>query len=92
MRIAAVVFAAALGASIGPAVAYENFIPLGQNYATGENELPPLNSPEARFNSQVDIYESDIYNRARAARSFSTQMELYSNSQELDHKSGFIDY
>jgi len=72
--------------------AYENFIPGGLNYAPGSNVLPPLNSEENRFNTQVDIYESDIYGRARRAQEFSSQLNHFENSHDLNGKSNFIDY
>ena len=92
MRISIVVTAAALMFAAAPAHAYENFIPLGHNYAPGENELPRLDSDQDRVNSQVDIYESEIYNRQRDLKEFSTQMNSYSAGQTPSGSSDFIDY
>ena len=72
--------------------AYENFIPLGQNYAPGDSVLPALNSRKDQVNAQVDIFEADIYTRARAAKEFRSHLDQFSNEQELQGPSEFIDY
>ena len=46
-------------------------------------ELPAFNSEQDRLNSQVDIYESEIYTRLRRAKMFSSQLDHFSNDQEL---------
>lgn len=72
--------------------AYENFIPLGHNYSPDDPELPPLNSPQDQINAQVDIFEADVYTRARRAKEFRSNLDQFSNNQELDGSSDFIDY
>ena len=59
---------AVLALSAAPALAVENFIPLGQNYAPGDDTLPPIGSEQDRVNAQVDIYETEIYGRAAARK------------------------
>lgn len=85
---------AALALALWPAAAgaYENFIPLGQAYAPGDSQLPLLNSDEDRLNAAVDVYETEIYNRARTAKEFYDRLKAFDNSQELEGASGFIDY
>ena len=92
MRYALIALTAALAFAPVPALAYENFIPLGQNYSPEQSELPPINSEQARINSQLDIFESEIYNRQRSAKEFSSQLQRFSNDQELRGSSDFIDY
>jgi hypothetical protein len=92
MRYALITLTAALAFAPGPALAYENFIPLGQNYSPEQSELPPINSEQDRINSQVDIFESEIYNRQRTAKEFSSQLQRFTNDQELRGSSDFIDY
>lgn len=92
MRIAAIIFATGLVLLPAPAFAYENFIPLGNNYSPDEPTLPAFNSERDRVNAQVDIYEADIWTRQRAAKSFSSRLDQFSNSQELKGGSDFIDY
>ena len=92
MRYALITLTAALAIATTPALAYENFIPLGQNYSPDQSELPPINSDRDRINSQVDIFESEIYNRQRTAKEFSSQLQQFTNDQELRGSSAFIDY
>lgn len=91
MRLAALTLAAVLGFA-APAFAYENFIPLGHNYAPDDPELPAFSSDQDRLNAQVDIYESEIYNRQRRAKVFSSQLDRFRNDQEYRAGSDFIDY
>lgn len=55
---------AALALTLGPVMADENFIPLGQNYAPGDDTLPPIGSEQDQMNAQTDIYETEAYHRA----------------------------
>lgn len=75
-----------------PAVAYENFIPMGHSYSPDSPELPAFNSDEDRLTSQTDIYESEIYNRQRRAKSFASDFQRFRSDQELKGGSTFIDY
>lgn len=77
---------------ITPAFAYENFIPLGFNYSPDNSRLPDINSPEYQLNTQVDIYEAEIYTRQRAAKSQNSQLEQFANDQQYERNSDFIDY
>ena len=92
MRLAfAVVIALAL--PVAPAMAYENFIPLGHGYSPEEAELPSLNSERDQVSSQTDVYESEIYNRQRRAKLFYSDLNRFSNDQEFKNRgSEFIDY
>lgn len=91
--VAIAIFAAVLGAGASPALAFENFIPLGHNYAPEDSQLPRLNSDQDKINAQVDIYETEIYTRERIAKSFSSRLDHFSNDQELNSRnSDFIDY
>lgn len=92
MRVLLAVLTAAAAVLAQPALAYENFIPLGHSYSPDTPELPAFNSEEDRINSQVDIYESEIYNRQRRAKIFSSQFQQFRSDQELKGGSKFIDY
>lgn len=92
MRYAFITLTAALVLAPAPASAYENFIPLGHNYSPEQSQLPAINSEQDRVNAQVDIYESEIYNRQRSAKTFSSQLDRFSNDQELRGSGEFIDY
>lgn len=87
-----IVACAALTVMTAPALAYENFIPLGHAYSPEDAELPPINSDQERIISQTDVYEAEIYTRQRTAKQFSSQLERFRNDQELRGGSDFIDY
>jgi hypothetical protein len=92
MRVTLAVLAAAAVMMTAPAHAVENFIPLGHSYSPDQPELPAFDSEQDRLNSQVDIYESEIYSRLRRAKIFSSQLDHFSNDQELKGSGEFIDY
>ena len=54
--------------------------------------LPKFNSEQDRLNSQVDIYETEIYIRQRTAKRFSSRLDRFSYDQELKGGNEFIDY
>ncbi len=68
---------AVLALSAAPALAVENFIPLGQNYAPGENEVPPIGSEQDRINAQLDIYETENYGEALRQKQFETRLNHF---------------
>ena len=90
--VACLTVAAAMLALPVQANAYENFIPLGHSYSPDDSVLPDFNSDQDRLNSQVDIYESEIYTRLRRAKSFSSHLDRFSNDHELKGGGEFIDY
>jgi hypothetical protein len=64
MRFKSVLFAGAvLCATCLPAVAYENFIPLGTGYSTDVSGIPALNSDAQTFTTKTDIYETELYRK-----------------------------
>jgi hypothetical protein len=89
---AAAIVAGTLVAANTPALAYENFIPLGHNYSPDQSELPQLNSEQDRINAQTDIYEAEIYTRQRDAKEFNSRVQQFRNQQEFTMNNGFIDY
>ena len=94
MRLAIAVVALSVAFWPAGAQAYENFIPLGHAYSLENTQLPPLNSPEAQLNAQVDIYETEIYRRELSAKKFQTQIDQFQSRQHRDGpaSSEFIDY
>lgn len=68
---------AVLALSHVPALAVENFIPLGQNYAPGDDEVPPIGSEQDRINAQIDIYETENYGRALREKQFETRLNQF---------------
>jgi len=64
-----------------PTLADENFIPMGQDYSMGQNTIPPLDSAESKFNAQVDIYQSEVYNRNLNQKQFDSRLFNLENEQ-----------
>jgi hypothetical protein len=92
MRISSLLLLAAVAFAPAPALAYENYIPLGHSYSPDDSVLPEFNSDQDKLNSEVDIYESEIYNRQRRAKVFSSELDRFKNDQEISGSSDFIDY
>jgi hypothetical protein len=88
MRKIILAASAALALSSFAAVAAENFIPLGQDYGLGNNNLPPLDSTRDQFNAQTDIYQSEVYNRELQRKQFDSRMFNLINEQEPGDLSG----
>lgn len=55
------------------------YLPQGHAYAPGEAALPPVNSVQSDFNTQVDILQTEIYRRHYEQRMFESEM----NRQDL---------
>jgi hypothetical protein len=50
------------------------YLPGGHLYAPGEGPLPPIDSPQAQFNTRVDILQTEIYRRQFQQRLDESQM------------------
>ena len=81
MRYSLIAIAALVAASALPALADENFIPMGQDYCLGNDAAPPLDSDQSKFNAQVDIYQSEIYNRNLQKKQFDSRLYNLENEQ-----------
>ena len=74
MRYSLLAATAALALSALPAMADQNFIPMGQDYGLGNDAAPPLDSEQSKFNAQVDIYQSEVYNRNLSQKQFDSRL------------------
>jgi hypothetical protein len=83
MRFVILGCAAVLTLSSLPAMAEESFIPMGQAFALGENEVPPLGSEQDRMNAQTDIYETEVFRRELRNKQLDSQLNQLVNQQEL---------
>ncbi len=92
MRFMILGCAAALALSAVPASAYENFIPLGQNYAPGDDQVPPIGSDQDRINAQLDIYETENYNRALREKQFDSRLFQLNQQEPGDVDINELDY
>ena len=53
------------------------YMPQGHSYAPGEEMLPPVNSPQSSFDTQVDILQTEIYRRNYEQSVFETEMSRH---------------
>jgi hypothetical protein len=74
-----------------PVQAMENFIPLGQNYAPGENDVPPIGSEQDRINAQLDIYQTEIYRRDLREKHFETRLNTF-QTEPRNIGDDYLDY
>lgn len=81
MRYSILIASAALALSALPALADQNFIPMGQDYGLGQDAAPPLDSQQSKFNAQVDIYQSEVYNRNMDKKVFDSRIFNLANEQ-----------
>ena len=81
MRYSLLAAAAILAISTLPSLADENFIPMGQDYGLGNDAAPPLDSEQSKFNAQVDIYQSEVYNRNLDKKQFDSRIFNLANEQ-----------
>lgn len=75
-----------------PAFAYENYIPLGAGYATGNNVLPDLNSDEQALTVQTDIYESELYRKQLEQRRSESFLNGFGANSDTSSSDNTIDY
>jgi hypothetical protein len=80
----------ALGAS--PAVAYENFIPLGAGYSPNVSEVPDFNSQDGRKTARSDSYETDIYLKARKKIEDESRLRQFFSDRNSNGVDTHIDY
>ena len=92
MKISVLALVVLTVAFASPAMAYENFIPLGTGYSTDVDSVPSLNSQASKVIGQTDIYESEIYRKARAAMESASRAQQYRSNPNYNVTSDFIDY
>ena len=90
MRLAIALLVSALAAA--PALAYENFIPLGHNYSPDDQVLPEFSGTQDQINSQTDLYETEVYIGERYQAEQDSHMKRFLNNQELEGGDYSIDY
>ena len=93
MRYSLLAAAALLALAPLPALADQNFIPMGQDYGLGQNPIPPLDSEQSKFNAQVDIYQSEVYNRDLNQKQFDSRLyNLETEQNPGDPDDNQLDY
>ena len=83
---------AVLALSAAPALAAENFIPLGQNYAPGDDTLPPIGSEQDQVNAQTDIYQTEAYHRALREKQMESRIQQLSDQEFGTLDDSHLDY
>ena len=85
-RVCAVLATVAMALGSTPAVLAQNdgapqghlysppYMPQGHTYAPGEESLPPVNSSQSQFETQVDILQTEIYRRNYEQSMFESEM------------------
>ena len=53
------------------------YLPLGHAYAPGAGILPPVDSAQARFETRVDILQTEVYRRNYELRMFESEMNRH---------------
>ena len=86
---AALLFAAV---SAAPAVAYDNFIPLGTGYSTHKSSMAQLGSSEDQVSNQTDLFETEIYRAQEAERDHDNYVRRFVSNPEATGSDQFIDY
>ena len=81
MRYSLLAAAALLAVSALPVLADQNFIPAGQDYGLGNDAAPPLDSEQSKFDAQVDIYQSEVYNRNLSKKEFDSRIFNLTNEE-----------
>lgn len=81
MRHVVLMAVSALALLSVPAFADQNFLPGGRDYGLGSDPLPPLNSAQDQFDEQVDIYQSEVYNRNLGKKQFDSRIENLMDEQ-----------
>lgn len=77
MRWGLVAIVAAIGLAPGAATAYENYIASGHSYTPQNIPLPPIDSHQADFTQQTDIYEAEIYVKERQRKVLDSQLQRF---------------
>ncbi len=93
MRIVLLVtscFAIATGAP--SAMAYENYIPLGTGYSANVDSVPQFESEEGLVIQQTDIYETELYMKARKRVEDESRLREFFSDAESTGADSHIDY
>lgn len=89
---ATVVLVGLFGSAQAPALAYENFIPLGAGYSSEVDSLPNFDSPAGDTSAKTDIYETELYFKARKEIEADSFFRRFQSDNELQGGDTFIDY
>jgi hypothetical protein len=92
MKMRALVLFSLLASAASPAVAYENFIPLGAGYSPNVSEVPEFDSVDGRKIARSDSYETDIYLKMRKKIEDESRLRQFFSDRNSSGLDGYIDY
>jgi hypothetical protein len=92
MMMRALLLAGIAAMLAGPAIAYENFIPMGTGYSTEVDSLPSFDSEHGQVIQQTDIYESEIYRKQRSQLEFTHHLRQFQSDATFTGIDTYIDY
>lgn len=75
-----------------PAMAYENFIPLGTGYSPDVSEVPAFESEDGRKIARSDSYETDIYLKMRKKIEDESRLRQFFSDRNSTGLDSHIDY
>lgn len=76
----------------GPALSYENFIPLGTGYSTDITEVPAFGSERAQVTQEADIIETEIYRADKEKAAAESSLRRFFSDTEVSGSDSSIDY
>ncbi len=79
-------------ALVGPATAYDTFIPLGTGYSSSVSSIPAIESERQRIIEQTDIYETEIYNKQLQQSILNSRSNAFFNDSAAFASDRSIDY
>lgn len=92
LKPVAVIFIGMLGLSASHAVAAQKYVPSGHSSLEQTGELPKFGTPQADFNLQTDIYETQNYLRQKELRDWEAQLRRFDTHSDSNPSNKIIDY
>jgi hypothetical protein len=74
------------------AMAYDTFIPAGTGYSPSVESLPSFDSEDGRIIQQSDVYETEIYMKARKRVEEESRFRDFFSNAESTGSDTHIDY
>ncbi len=90
MLFASIAIGLAFGTS--PALAYENYIPLGTGYSSNVDRLPAFDSDAGQISQQTDIYETELYMKNRKRAEDESRLREFFSDRNSTGSDSHIDY
>jgi hypothetical protein len=92
MKMHSLIILGFLTAAATPALAYENFIPLGAGYSPNVSAVPEFDSADGKKIARSDSYETDIYVKMRKKIEDESRLRQFFSDRNSTGLDGHIDY